>query len=333
MEVIKVKDTDIQSALDTVKRQYGSDAMILEIRKKRKYVFGPSYYELLIGIEQNLPKAGADLDNLEALEKAIRRLDAAVSALAVKEDELDALSKQTGFSKELLIKARAVPNEDWKRVLRQYLSGKLEFVRLENIKFKSFPKVFVLLGPTGVGKTTTAAKLAGYLLLTKSAPSGFVTIDTFRAGAVEQIKLFGKAMNLPVEVVRRPHQMEKVLAKLPDAHYVFVDTIGRNPREIGKLTEIKMYLDELEECVPVLCLNAGLKKEEMQKAFEYFNKVFHVEYFILTKVDEAESINSAVEFMAENGLKTLAFANGQNVPDDLLFPDTENVLDMVGLSL
>jgi len=95
MEVIKVKDTDIQSALDMVKRQYGSDAMILEIRKKRKYVFGPTYYELLIGIEQSSAKG--NLDNLEALEKAIKRLDAAVSALAVKEDELDVLSRQTGF--------------------------------------------------------------------------------------------------------------------------------------------------------------------------------------------------------------------------------------------
>lgn len=331
MEVIKVKDNDIQSALDMVKRQYGSDAMILEIRKKRKYVFGPSYYELLIGIEQSSAKG--NLDNLESLEKAIKRLDAAVSALAVKEDELDALSRQTGFSKELLVKARAVPAEDWKSTLRQYLSGKLEFVRLESIKFQTFPKVVVLLGPTGVGKTTTAAKLAGYLLLEKNVSSGFVTIDTFRAGAVEQTKLFGKAMNLPVEVVRRPHQMQKVLAKFPDAHYVFVDTIGRNPKEIGKLTEIKMYLDELEEWIPVLCLNAGLRKEEMQKAFEYFNKVFHIEYFILTKVDEAESISSAVEFMAENGVKTLALTDGQNVPDDLLFPDMENVLGMVGLSL
>lgn len=331
MEVIKVKDNDIQSALDMVKRQYGSDAMILEIRKKRKYVFGPSYYELLIGIEQSSAKG--NLDNLESLEKAIKRLDAAVSALAVKEDELDALSRQTGFSKELLVKARAVPAEDWKSILRQYLSGKLEFVRLESIKFQTFPKVVVLLGPTGVGKTTTAAKLAGYLLLEKNVSSGFVTIDTFRAGAVEQTKLFGKAMNLPVEVVRRPHQMQKVLAKFPDAHYVFVDTIGRNPKEIGKLTEIKMYLDELEEWIPVLCLNAGLRKEEMQKAFEYFNKVFHIEYFILTKVDEAESISSAVEFMAENGVKTLALTDGQNVPDDLLFPDMENVLGMVGLSL
>lgn len=331
MEVIKVKDTDIQSALDMVKRQYGSDAMILEIRKKRKYVFGPSYYELLIGIEQSSAKG--NLDNLEALEKAIKRLDAAVSALAVKEDELDALSRQTGFSKELLVKARAVPTEDWKSSLRQYLKSKLEFVRLESIKFQTFPKVVVLLGPTGVGKTTTAAKLAGYLLLEKNASSGFVTIDTFRAGAVEQTRLFGKAMNLPVEVVRRPHQMQKVLSKLPDAHYVFVDTIGRNPKEIGKLTEIKMYLDELEEWIPVLCLNAGLRKEEMQKAFEYFNKIFHIEYFILTKVDEAESISSAVEFMAENRLKTLALTNGQNVPDDLLFPDMENVLGMVGLTL
>ncbi|HAR40209.1 MAG TPA: flagellar GTP-binding protein [Coprothermobacter sp.] len=331
MEVIKVKDTDIQSALDIVKRQYGSDAMILEIRKKRKYVFGPSYYELLIGIEQSSVKG--NLDNLESLEKAIKRLDAAVSALAVKEDELDALSRQTGFSKDILVKARAVPTEDWKSTLRQYLSGKLEFVRLESIKFQTFPKVVVLLGPTGVGKTTTAAKLAGYLLLEKNVSSGFVTIDTFRAGAVEQTKLFGRAMNLPVEVVRRPHQMQKVLAKFPDAHYVFVDTIGRNPKEIGKLTEIKMYLDELEEWIPVLCLNAGLRKEEMQKAFEYFNKVFHIEYFILTKVDEAEGISSAVEFMAENRLKTLALTDGQNVPDDLLFPDMENVLGMVGLSL
>jgi len=331
MEVIKVKDTDIQSALDMVKRQYGNDAMILEIRKKRKYVFGPSYYELLIGIEQSSKKE--DLDNLEALEKAIKRLDAAVSALAVKEDELDVLSRQTGFSKELLVKARAVPTEDWKSTLRQYLSNKLEFVRLESIKFQTFPKVVVLLGPTGVGKTTTAAKLAGYLLLERNVSSGFVTIDTFRAGAVEQTKLFGKAMNLPVEVVRRPHQMQKVLAKLPDAHYIFVDTIGRNPKEIGKLTEIKMYLDELAEWIPVLCLNAGLRKEEMQKAFEYFNKVFHIEYFILTKVDEAENISSAVEFMAENGLKTLALTNGQNVPDDLLFPDIENIFGMVGLSL
>ena len=72
MEVIKVKDTDIQSALDMVKRQYGSDAMILEIRKKRKYVFGPTYYELLIGIEQSSAKG--NLDKQEREQKAADRI-------------------------------------------------------------------------------------------------------------------------------------------------------------------------------------------------------------------------------------------------------------------
>ncbi|WP_018962679.1 hypothetical protein [Coprothermobacter platensis] len=331
MEVIKVNDTDIQSALDMIKRQYGTEAMILEIRKKRRYVVGPSYYEILVGIDQN--EAPSKVDSIGALEKAIKRLDEAVTSLGVKDNELEQLSRESGFSKEFLLKARAIPHDDWKSSIRTYLSDKLQFVRPENVKFRSFPRVFVLLGPTGVGKTTTAAKLAGYLLMEKNANSGFITIDTVRPGAVEQIKLYGKAMNMPVEVIRRPHQMEKVLTKFPDAHYIFVDTVGRNPRELAKLTEMKMYLDQIADWVPVLCLNAGLRKEEMQKAFEYFGKIFHMEYFILTKTDEVESLNSAVEFLAETNLKVLAFTDGQNVPDDLLFPSTEDVMNMVGLAL
>jgi flagellar biosynthesis protein FlhF len=330
MEVIKVQDTDIQSALDTVKRQYGSEAMILEIRRKRKFLLGPSYYEVLIGIEQD--SSSKKVDSITALERAIQRLDAAVSTLAVKEDELDAISRQSGFSKEILIKARAATLDNWRQNLKTYLNEKLQFTKLENVKTETFPSVLAFVGPTGVGKTTTIAKLAGYLLLERDIKSGFITVDTFRAGAVEQIKLFGKAMNTPVEVIKRPHQMKRALAKFPDAHYIFIDTIGRNPKEVAKLTEIKMYLDEITGWVPVLCLNAGLKYEEMMKSFEYFNKVFHTEYFVLTKIDEAENLQSALEFIANTGLKVLAFTNGQNVPDDLLFPSLDDALSMVGLS-
>ncbi|NPV88268.1 flagellar GTP-binding protein [Coprothermobacteraceae bacterium] len=331
MEIIKVQDSDLQGAMDVVRQKYGADALILEIRKKRKFLLGPTYYELLVGLDKDRSQDVPTVEQIRTLERVIKKLDSTVNALAAKEDRLDSLTRQTGFSKEFLVKAGVTTDEEWVPKLREYLGSKLSFARLEELGFPSFPKVFVFVGPTGVGKTTTIAKLSGYLLLEKNVKSGIVTIDTFRAGAVEQIKLFGKAMNVPVEVVRRPHQMNRVLPRFLDAYYVFVDTVGRNPKELGKLSEMRMFVDQLAYYEPVFCLSASMRKDEMIRAYEHFSKVFALKYFVLTKVDEAESLGTALEFMAETGLTTLAFTNGQSVPDDLVFPNKEQVMDLMGL--
>ena len=105
-------------------------------------------------------------------------------------------------------------------------------------------RIVALVGPTGVGKTTTVAKLAANLKLTQGARVGLITVDTYRIAAVEQLKTYAEIIDLPLAVVNDPAEMPRALDELGSVDVVFIDTAGRSPRDEVKIRELSEFLQQ-----------------------------------------------------------------------------------------
>lgn len=177
-------------------------------------------------------------------------------------------------------------------------------------------KVVALVGPTGVGKTTTLAKLAANFRLKDGVKLGLVTVDTYRIAAVEQLRTYAELIDLPMKVVTTPDEMRRALDEYAGLDLVLVDTAGRSPRDDLKIQELKSFLDEaaVDEVHLVLSLAAGLKALEASAA--NFLPV-GVTSLILTKLDEATG--AGVLFNVARRLKPPIsyLTTGQNVPEDI----------------
>ncbi len=178
------------------------------------------------------------------------------------------------------------------------------------------PKVVALVGPTGVGKTTTIAKLAATFRLAHGKGVGLVTIDTYRIAAVEQLKVYADIIGIPVEVVMTPGSLKEALAKLADRDVVLIDTAGRSPSHKLHLHELKTFLEAVGEREVHLVLAATASKANLLRAIESFAPV-GVDRLLFTKIDEAATLGSVVSAAHAASAPISYLTVGQSVPDDL----------------
>ncbi len=177
-------------------------------------------------------------------------------------------------------------------------------------------KTVALVGPTGVGKTTTLAKLAANFRLRDGVKLGLVTVDTYRVAAVEQLQTYADIIDLPMKVVTSPPEMRRAIADMADMDLVLIDTAGRSPRDELKIQELKALLTaaEVDETHLVLSLVSNLRSLRMTA--EMFAPV-GVSALILTKLDEAAGMGTLLSVAQEIKQPMSYFTTGQDVPDDI----------------
>ncbi len=177
-------------------------------------------------------------------------------------------------------------------------------------------RVVALVGPTGVGKTTTIAKLAANFRLRDGIKIGLVTVDTFRVAAVEQLRTYAEIIDLPMKVVTSPLEMRRTLDELVGLDLILIDTGGRSPRDELKIQELKALLAEaqVDEVHLVLSLTAGVSY--LKAACEKFTAV-NTTALILTKLDEAAGMGSLMTAARKLPLPVSYLTTGQDVPDDI----------------
>lgn len=190
------------------------------------------------------------------------------------------------------------------------------------------PDIVCFIGPTGVGKTTTIAKIAADYMLREDKKVGLITSDTYRIAAVEQLKTYAGILNIPIEVVESFEDLVKAMAKLADCDIVLMDTAGRNYQQ-------KQYIDDLEQLLPDkanvqinLVLSLTSKFEDMKRIIDNF-KTIQMDGLILTKKDETSSAGALLNLVYRYSIPVRFIANGQNVPDDLLVATPELMADFV----
>ncbi|MDY6849711.1 MAG: flagellar biosynthesis protein FlhF [Thermodesulfobacteriota bacterium] len=185
-----------------------------------------------------------------------------------------------------------------------------------------------LIGPTGVGKTTTIAKLAADHLLHGGKSLAMVTIDTFRIAAVEQLKVYGEIMNVPVDVVVSPKQLRGVLNRHRDKDLILIDTAGRSPRDETSLNELADILTPELGTENHLVLSAATRDVDLYDAVARFGQVA-IHNLIFTKIDECSQAGALFNVHLRHNFPIAYLTNGQRVPEDILVADSKKIARMI----
>jgi flagellar biosynthesis protein FlhF len=177
-------------------------------------------------------------------------------------------------------------------------------------------KVVALVGPTGVGKTTTIAKLAANYRLRENKSVGLITVDTYRIAAVEQLRTYAEIIDLPMEVVSTPREMREAIARMRSLDLVLMDTAGRSPKDDVRIQELKTILAEANPAEVHLVLSAVGSAKSLATTTERFAAVGTTS-MIVTKLDEATGLGNLLSVARSCQLPVSYVTDGQNVPDDI----------------
>ncbi len=189
-------------------------------------------------------------------------------------------------------------------------------------------KVVALVGPTGVGKTTTIAKLAANYRLRENKRVGLITVDTYRIAAVEQLRTYADIIDLPMEIVSTPREMREAITRMSDLDLILMDTAGRSPRDEVKIQELKSMLTEAEPDEVHLVLSAVGGARSLKATAERFATVGTTS-LLLTKIDEATAYGNLLSVTRSSGLPIGYLTDGQNVPDDIRVAQSRELAEMI----
>jgi len=242
---------------------------------------------------------------------------------------------QSGISTDLIRRIldtlSTLPAEDGGQNLKSRLgttfSKLIKFAGTLKMR-KNSPRIIALVGPTGVGKTTTTAKLAAMYALNRGNKVALITMDIFRVGAVEQLKTYSRIMGIPLEVASTPKELEKAVEKHSACDLIFIDTAGRSHKDKEKLDEMKNFLDNKIPIEVYLCLSATTKDRELEEILHRF-KIFQVSKVVFTKIDESESFGNMVNLLMKDNLQIAYFTTGQRVPEDIEVATSAKLADMI----
>ena len=247
---------------------------------------------------------------------------------------LNALDIQESISKKILeIVQRQITINDknhetilnaMKVIAREYLGD----IKTIDTDILNKPNVYMFLGPTGVGKTTTLAKIAARLALVENKKIGLITADTYRIAAVEQLKTYSEILGIPLEVIYEAGELKDAIDKFSDKDYILIDTAGRS----HKSKELKSDYDELvrylNEVKIYLVMSMTTSFKDMKSIIDSYS--FLKEYRLLfTKLDEATSYGNILNMKVLTGKPLSYFTIGQSVPDDIEVADKERIIQYI----
>jgi flagellar biosynthesis protein FlhF len=183
-------------------------------------------------------------------------------------------------------------------------------------------------GPTGVGKTTTIAKLAAESMLKDKRKIGFITADTYRIAAVEQLKTYANILNVPLEVVFSPKEIVQAMERLSGCDLIFIDTAGRNFRNDQYVQGIQELVRYGENSVNYLVLSLTAKYSDLKSIIRNFADV-PITQIIFTKADETEAYGAILNVSQSTDLSLSYITTGQNVPDDIIVATPQVIAKMI----
>ena len=358
----------MKEALTRVRRDLGGDALILSAREvRRRRLFGLGPHSVVEVIATDGEPAEHSLTTRHAPAAAIAPARSAVLQARVGEDlgrlhaMVETLSRN-GHIDHLLpeLPSALVPTyaqlieadvpEVLARRLVRHIAENLEPDQMDHSDSiraalcdaieQSIPvappikavagtrRVVALVGPTGVGKTTTVAKLAANFKLAHGVRVGLITVDTYRIAAVEQLKTYAEIIDLPLAVVNDPSEMPRALDELGTVDLVFIDTAGRSPRDEVKIRELAEFMLQARPDEVHLVLSAVAGERNLRAAVERFATV-QVDRLILTKLDEADSFGGVLAVLGLSSRPLSYLTTGQAVPDDIEPADQKRLARLI----
>lgn len=212
-------------------------------------------------------------------------------------------------------------------LLRNVIENRLNELQFDGINYDR--KIIQFIGPTGVGKTTTLAKVAAQSILEHKKKIAFITADTYRIAAIDQLKTYARILNVPVEVAYSIEDYKNALNKFQDYDIIFVDTAGRNFRDVRYVQELKEVVSfESLNVSTYLVLSLTMKAQDMIDIYRQFDQI-PIEKIVFTKMDETLTYGSVLNICLNENIGIAHFTNGQNVPDDIVHVNPSFISDLI----
>jgi flagellar biosynthesis protein FlhF len=190
------------------------------------------------------------------------------------------------------------------------------------------PTVAALIGPTGIGKTTCIAKLAVISKILKKLNVGIISIDTYRLGALDQMKILAEIADVDFEAAYKPEDMIDILSQFKKKDLIFIDTVGRSQNNKKHLLEIKSFLDQIKIQEIWLTLSSSASQKTLFDAADKF-KVIGYNGLIFTKLDEAAAFGNIMNVALSFGTPIKYLTNGQVIPDDIISANSEFIANLI----
>lgn len=338
MRIKRYLVNNMPEAMEVIKRDLGPEAVIIShrwVREKGLWgFFLPRKLEVTAAVEQSSPETATAQQNLaEEVAELKAMLKQAVLAPqkqgSAPPPESDLLLKWRQTLEELEVNHEVIGEllGNIKGDLGPWTPEKEELVketverRMASI-FESASDntpnsgIYVFVGPTGVGKTTTLAKLAAHLALFEEKNIALLTIDTYRIGAVEQLKTYGEILDVPVEAVLTPEELAEAVHRHRDKDVILIDTAGRPSSDKKMMAELQAFLSKIEPAEIFLVMSCTTKCKDLLRIAEDF-KVLNYNRLIFTKTDETMSLGSIVNLVRATSKPVAYVTTGQSVPDDI----------------
>ena len=284
---------------------------------------------------------------LEEIKNIKLRLEELSTGTRLSEEEIPNLNrlvtvlKENDFSEDFIREVRnrfreeltlkdAVDLKVFEKKLREFIGERIETSGpIEPGKGK--PKVVVLVGPTGVGKTTTIAKLAATYGVLQKHDVELFTIDSYRIAAIEQLGKYAELMQIPFAVINTREEFKNAVSA-SKAEIIFVDTAGRSQKNSLGLAELRNVLDGVQRNIEIhLVISATSKYRDALDIVSRFSQ-FAYTNIIITKLDETNTLGPILSVL--NREKKLSYVTtGQGVPDDIELADKQKLLDMIDFEM
>jgi flagellar biosynthesis protein FlhF len=250
-----------------------------------------------------------------------RLIDSGVEEDLVREvgDELKILMVREQINKEDLL----VMN------LARILMSRIRVARplSERLRIPNTPRMIGFVGPTGVGKTTTIAKIAAELVINQKRPVVLATTDTFKIAAIEQLQTYANILRIPIEVCPSAEALENLGGTLDPDAVVLIDTAGFGPKDDRKLSELQGILSSIR-VETHLCVAAQTRDKDLVETVRRF-RLFTPDYMVVTKLDETSSFGGIFNIAVRSQLPLSYFTMGQRVPEDMEVATKERVADLI----
>jgi len=355
MRILKITGKDEESVKNEIMKEYGDNAIIVNSSEERKAgllgLFKKGDWSITIALDEsntfNFSRpTNSDIQD-EAIEEGadfIKQLDNLKSPFPepkIKVDNIQLSMQPTKNIEDTIISEEKIPFE---KILKQsMLEEGIEESIIDDIlnqvsentvdgisralyntltsvmpKFNyNIPRVTFFVGSTGVGKTTTIAKLTAIKVLEENKKVVLLTADTYRIAAVAQLKTYAEILNVEIETIFEPSDIPKYLQKWKDADYIFIDTAGRSHKDFNQLGELKELLATVEEKQVFLVLNMNTQYKDIQSIVPIYKNLVDRFALIITKLDETDGIGNLLNIASCTKTEIAYITTGQNVPEDI----------------
>ncbi|MCQ2969361.1 MAG: flagellar biosynthesis protein FlhF [Clostridium sp.] len=350
---------NMNEAMTRIRYELGKDAIIISQRKIRqtgiKGFFSPKLIEVTAALENNKVNRKEEAienslkESVESIKSILKKdeeqkiekkpennLETEVKEMksilnkilkntnADEEDSLITLINKLDLNTEYMKEFIQVWDEaeDKENALMDYLAKDIKVCN-SDIKGK-----VVLIGPTGVGKTTTIAKLAGKLALVDNKKVGLITIDTYRIGAVDQLRTYAEIMNLPFKVVITIKEMEEAINSMSHLDVVLIDTTGRSSKNNMQISELRAFVQKANPDDIILVMSGITKNKDAKLILNGYEKL-NYNKLIITKLDETSSYGILHTVINESKKPIAYITTGQNVPEDIKVPKKEDIINLI----